>query len=117
VTPPDQPITLAFVGYATAATANRASAFEDEVLKLLESHGAHLLYRGRRTSGQDESLPLEIQLISFPNNNALDAYLADARRQKLLAEYEDVFTLKHSFEVETLAPLETARDELPRGDP
>jgi hypothetical protein len=115
--PLDQPITLAFVGYATAATADRASAFEDDVLKLLESHGAHLLYRGRRTSGQDESLPLEIQLISYPNHNALEAYLADARRHKLLAEYDDVFTLKHSFEVETLAALGTALDELPRRDP
>jgi hypothetical protein len=31
----EQPITLAFVGYANAATAERASQYEDEVLRLL----------------------------------------------------------------------------------
>lgn len=101
----NQPITLAFVGYATAATADRASAYEDEVLKLLDGYGARLLYRGSRINGQDESLPLEIQLLSFPNRTALESYLADNRRQRLLAEYGDVFTRKCSVEVATIEPL------------
>jgi len=101
----EQPITLAFVGYARAATAERASAFEDEVLRLLESHGARLLYRGRRTHDQDQSLPLEIQLLAFPGRSELDAFHADERRQILLTEYGDVFTLKHAVELETLQPL------------
>jgi uncharacterized protein (DUF1330 family) len=101
----EQRITLAFVGYATAAMADRASAYEDEVLRLLDSHGAHLLYRGRRLNDQDESLPLEIQLLSFPDRAALGAYLAHGRRQKLLAKHGDVFVLKHSVEVATIHPL------------
>jgi uncharacterized protein (DUF1330 family) len=101
----EQPITLGFVGYANAATAERASAYEDEVLRLLESYGARLLYRGRRTHDQDQSLPLEIQLMSFPGRSELDAFHADERRQKLLTEYGDVFTLKHAVELETLQPL------------
>ena len=101
----EQPITLAFVGYANAATAERASRYEDEVLRLLESHGARLLYRGRRTQDQDQALPLEIQLMSFPGRSELDAFHADERRQILLTEYGDVFTLKHAVELETLQPL------------
>jgi uncharacterized protein (DUF1330 family) len=101
----EQPITLAFVGYANAATAERASAYEDEVLRLLESYGARLLYRGRRTHDQDQSLPLEIQLISFPGRSELDAFHADERRQRLLTAYGDVFTLKHTVELESLQPL------------
>src|SRR4029453_1800239 len=100
----DQPLTLAFVGYATAAMADRASAYEDEVLRLLDRHGAQLLYRGRRISDQDESLPLEIQLLSFPTRKALEAYLADDQRQRLLAEYGEVFTLKCAVEIETIEP-------------
>jgi hypothetical protein len=97
-------VTLAFVGYATAAMADRASAFEDEVLMLLDAHGAQLLYRGRRLGDQDESLPLEIQLLSFPDRESLEAYLADDRRQRLLAEYGDVFTLKQSVEIASIEP-------------
>jgi uncharacterized protein (DUF1330 family) len=107
VASPNQPITLAFVGYATAAMADRASAFEDEVLELLDGHGARLLYRGRRIDHRDESLPLEIQLLSFPDRKALEAYLADDRRQRLLARYGDVFTRKCAVEVATLEPGES----------
>ena len=105
MTPPEQSITVAFVGYATERTAKRAKEYEDEVLRLLGSHGARLLYRGRRRRDQDESLPFEIQLLSFPRREALDAFLADDRRQRLLAFYGDVFTLKQSVELDTLDPL------------
>jgi hypothetical protein len=50
-------------------------------------------------------LPLEIQLMSFPGRSELDAFHADERRQILLTEYGDVFTLKHAVELETLQPL------------
>lgn len=86
--------------------ADRASAFEDEVLELLDGHGARLLYRGRRIDHRDESLPLEIQLLSFPDRKALEAYLADGRRQRLLTKYGDVFTRKCAVEIETVEPRE-----------
>jgi uncharacterized protein (DUF1330 family) len=105
MSPQDQPITLAFVGYANAATAERASAYEDEVLRLLESYDARLLFRGRRTHDQDDSLPLEIQLMSFASRSELDAFYADERRQILLTQYGDVFTRKHAVELEAIQPL------------
>jgi uncharacterized protein (DUF1330 family) len=103
VTTSGEPFTVAFVGHASDALAPRAIAFEDEVLPLLADHGAKLLYRGRRTAGQDETLPLEIHLLWFPHRDALESYLRDDRRQALLREHGDVFTSKQSVEVETIS--------------
>jgi uncharacterized protein (DUF1330 family) len=99
----DRPFTLAFVGYAGAESADQASAYEDEVLPLLEDHGARVLYRGRRVDHEDDTLPLEVHLLWFPHRAALDAYVADPRRQTLLDRYGDPFTTKHAFEIATLA--------------
>jgi hypothetical protein len=99
---PSQPFTLAFVGYTTAASAERAGEYEDAVLPLLTDHGARVVYRGRRASGEDAALPFEVHLLWFPNQAALDAYLADDRRAELLARYGDVFTQKQSVVLETL---------------
>jgi uncharacterized protein (DUF1330 family) len=99
----DRPFTLAFVGYSGAETADQASAYEDEVLPLLEDHGARVLYRGRRADHEADALPLEVHLLWFPHRAALDAYLADPRRRALLDRYGDPFTTKHAFEITTLA--------------
>ncbi|HEX4216475.1 MAG TPA: hypothetical protein VIA06_24420 [Candidatus Dormibacteraeota bacterium] len=98
----DAAFTLAFVGYASDAGAERAGAFEDGVLALLGDHGATLLYRGRRGVGEDPSLPLEVHLIRFPNRAALDGYIADDRRQALLRSYGEVFDVRHAVRLETL---------------
>ena len=102
----DRPFTLAFVGYTGAERADQASAYEDEVLPLLEDHGARVLYRGRRAPHEDGALPLEVHLLWFPHRASLDAYLADPRRRALLDRYGDVFTTKQSFEIDALTPLE-----------
>ena len=99
----ETPLTLAFVGYTRPDLTERAIAYEDAVLPLLDEHGARLIARVRRTPGQDSSLPLEIHLIWFPDRRALDSYLGDPRRQTLLESYGDVFTLKHVVEVEQIA--------------
>jgi uncharacterized protein (DUF1330 family) len=98
----NESFTLAFVGYSDADRAERASAFEDEVLALLADHGARVVYRGRRAAHEDAALPLEVHLLWFPHRAALDAYLADPRRQSLLADYSEVFTAKHAFEIDDL---------------
>jgi hypothetical protein len=101
----DEPFTLAFVGYADADRADRASAFEDEVLALLADHGARVVYRGRRAAHEDAALPLEVHLLWFPHRASLDAYLVDPRRQALLTTYGEVFTAKHAFEIDTLTGI------------
>ena len=104
----DQPFTIAFIGHADPAGAERASAYEDEVLVLLEDHGARLLYRGRRADGQDAALPLEVHLIRFPHRAAFDAYLADDRRLALRARYGEVFSTTQVVELETVTGTATA---------
>lgn len=101
---PDEPFTLVFIGHADDATSERASAYEDRVLALLDDHGARLLYRGRRVE-PDHELPLEVHLIRFPHRRAFDAFMADGRRLALTEEYGEVFTRKQIAEMDTLAGL------------
>ena len=93
------PVTIAFVGYAGEALAGRASRYEDEVLPLLADHGATVLFRGRRRPDQDASLPHEVHVLRFPSRAALDGYLADERRARLLERHGEVFDAKHAVEV------------------
>ena len=102
-TDPDQPFTLAFVGYAQPESAARAVAYEDAVLPLLADHGARVTYRGRRVEGEADALPLEVHLLWFPNRAAFDAYMADDRRAALLREFGDVFAVKHAVEMQTIS--------------
>jgi hypothetical protein len=100
---PEQPFTLAFVGHTTAELAERAGAYEDAVLPLLTDHGARVVYRGRRTAGEDVALPFEVHVLWFPNRAAFDAYLADDRRTELLARFGEVFTQKQVVRLETIS--------------
>jgi hypothetical protein len=96
----DEPFTIAFIGRADPSLVDAAAAFEDDVLALLPDHGARLVYRGRRSAGQDPSLPAEVHLIWFPSRTAFDAYLADDRRRVLLERHGEVFTEKLVVELD-----------------
>jgi uncharacterized protein (DUF1330 family) len=96
----EAPVTILFVGHATEAQAAAAAAYEDDVLPLLADHGAELLYRGRRSDGQDPSLPIEVHLIRFPSRGAYGDFLADARRQALLRAHGEVFSAKLVVELD-----------------
>ena len=93
-------VTIAFVGHAAPDRVDAAAAYEDAVLPLLADHGAELLYRGRRASGQDPSLPAEVHLIRFPDRAAYEGFLADDRRLALLDEHGEVFTSKVVVELD-----------------
>ena len=97
--------TLVFVGYAEPATSDSAAAYEDAVLPLLDDHGARLLYRGRRATGQDPSLPLEVHLIWFPDRGAFESFMDDGRRSALVQEFGQVFTVKHAVEMDTISGI------------
>ena len=87
----DGPFTVAFLGYAPDAGGDTAHAYEDRVLPLLADHGARIVYRGCRAAGEDEELPLEVQILSFPGRGALATFLTDERRVALREEYGEVF--------------------------
>jgi uncharacterized protein (DUF1330 family) len=59
-------------------------AYEDTVLRLVEEHGGHLLQRA--TTDGSEGRPLEIQMITFESQDALDGYMGDERRLALAEE-------------------------------
>jgi uncharacterized protein (DUF1330 family) len=61
-------------------------AYEDTVLELMGDHGARVLQR-MRTDGTNGA-PLEIQVLEFPSQGALDGYLQDERRTALAGERE-----------------------------
>jgi uncharacterized protein (DUF1330 family) len=61
-------------------------AYEDTVLGLMGDHGARVLQR-MRTDGAN-GVPLEIQVLEFPSQGALDSYMQDGRRTALAGERE-----------------------------
>jgi uncharacterized protein (DUF1330 family) len=77
-------ITLSCMLWARPAREAELVAYEDTVLELLGHHGATLLSRVR-SDGADGH-PLEVQLLEFPSQTELDAYLADPRRTALSAD-------------------------------
>lgn len=52
--------------------------YESQALPLLENHGAQLLERLRSMDGK-----LEVHLLHFPSERALDAFRADPARARL----------------------------------
>lgn len=58
--------------------------YEDRVLQLLGDHGARVLQRVR-SDGVD-GRPLEVHVLEFPSQAALDSYMGDARRTELAGE-------------------------------
>ncbi|GAA4473660.1 hypothetical protein GCM10023094_07750 [Rhodococcus olei] len=72
-------------------------AYEDRVLALVTEHDGRVLQRAR-TDGSDEQ-PLEIQLITFPSQAALDGYLTDERRVALAAERDRVVSRTETMRV------------------
>ena len=100
---PDPGILLAFIGRAPLDGFDRAAAYEDAVLPLLEEHGGEVVFRGRQ-AGNDPSLPAEIQVLRVPSQRALDAFLADDRRAQLQADHGEVFTDTTVVRLEAVVP-------------
>ena len=56
--------------------------YEDRVLALLPDHGARVRQRVRSDGG--DGAPLEVHVLEFPSEAALDAYMADERRVRVV---------------------------------
>ena len=77
-------ITLCVLLWAHDGEERALIAYEDAVLQLLSSHGGRVLQRAR-TDGSDDG-PLEIHVLTFPSEAALDAYMNDPRRAARAAD-------------------------------
>jgi uncharacterized protein (DUF1330 family) len=71
--------------------------YEDRVLPLVSSHGGRVLRRAR-SEGTGRN-PLEIQLLEFPSQAALDSYANDERRTSLAADRDRVIARAEVFPV------------------
>jgi uncharacterized protein (DUF1330 family) len=74
--------------------------YEDRVLRLLPDHGGRVLQRAR-TSGSADG-PLEVQLLEFPSEAALDAFMHDDRRTRLSAQRDQSIARTQVLRVELL---------------
>jgi uncharacterized protein (DUF1330 family) len=79
-------ICLCVLLWASPGADAALASYEDRVLELMADHGARVLQRAR-TDGADGA-PLEIQILEYPSQAALDGYLADERRAALVGERE-----------------------------
>jgi uncharacterized protein (DUF1330 family) len=62
-------------------------AYEDRVLPLLADHGGRVIQRAR-SSGEGND-PLEVHVLSFPDEDAFNAYMRDDRRVALTAQRDE----------------------------
>jgi hypothetical protein len=81
---PEQSIRLCVLLWASPGADAALMSYEDRVLELMADHGARVLQRAR--TGGANGAPLEIQILEYPSQAALDGYLADARRTALAGE-------------------------------
>ena len=72
------PVTLCVLLWARSGAEQELVAYEDAVLRLIPAHGGRVRERVR-TDGADGA-PLEIHLLEFPSDDALDAYMQDPAR-------------------------------------
>ena len=75
------PVTLCVTLTATRGNAALLVEYEDRVLELLPAHGARVVQRVRALDATSE--PLEIQVVEFPSEEALEQYLQDPERVAL----------------------------------
>jgi uncharacterized protein (DUF1330 family) len=74
-------LTLCVLLWAREGRETDLARYEDRVLGLLPDHGARLVQRARSAGDRDE--PVEVHLLEFPSEHALDSYLNDERRTAL----------------------------------
>jgi hypothetical protein len=93
-------ITLCVLLWAHEGRESALVSYEDQVLPLVAAHGGLVLQR-LRGDGRDSS-PLEVHVLSFPSEAALDAYLADDRRVALADLREQAIVRSEILRVEPI---------------
>jgi uncharacterized protein (DUF1330 family) len=91
-------IHLCVLLWPNVGTENALVDYEDQVLALLASHGARVLQRAR-TDGANGA-PLEVHVLEFPSESALDDYMGDERRTALAGERDAAIARTEVLRVE-----------------
>jgi uncharacterized protein (DUF1330 family) len=93
-------LTLCVLLWARPGAEDGLIAYEDRVLAMAAEHQGRVLQRVRG-SGADGQ-PLEIQLLEFASAQALDAFMADPRRQSLAAVRDQVISKTEVIDVQVV---------------
>lgn len=94
------PVTLCVLVWGHEGRHDDLAAYEDEVLALLPEHGGELRQRLRSTTPGEG--PYEVHVLWLPSQEALEAFAADPRRQRLAQQR--VESMAH-FEVIHVEPV------------
>jgi len=73
------PLHICVILWAKPGQAELLADYEDRVLERLGDHGAKALTRVRALAGG----PTEVQVLEFPSDSALDAFISDPQRVAL----------------------------------
>lgn len=99
---PATPVTLCVTLTAKPGSAALLVEYEDQVLDLLPAHGARLVQRVRALDATSD--PLEIQVVEFPSEEALEHYLQDPARVALSDLREQAIAKTGLLRVTVVAP-------------
>lgn len=98
-------VTLCVLLWARAGQDRVLINYEDRVLGLLPAHGARIISRVRSLdSGHG---PLEVHVIEFPSEQAIDAYMRDPARVALSEQRVKAIERTEMFRVARLAGVTT----------
>lgn len=102
------PLTLCVLLWAVAGQEGRLSAYEDQVLALIQEYGGAVVSRVRRVGADadadaDAEQPYEVHVIELPDQTAMDDYLADLRRTALASIREAVVARTQVIPVDQVA--------------
>src|SRR3954471_20315416 len=95
------PVVLCVLLWAAPGEQQALVEYEDRVLRLLAAHGARVLTRVRAVEGQ----PDEVQLLEFPAEDALRAFLDDPARDELASLRERAIARTEVLRVEVVEKL------------
>ncbi len=92
------PVTLCVLLWARPGAADALVAYEDAVLPLVATHRGRVRERVR-TDGADDA-PLEIHVLEFPDDTALDVYMNDPHRQARAAARTEAIARTEVYRVD-----------------
>lgn len=95
--PSTSPVTLCCLLWARPGLVSEMNAYEDAVIARLADHGAELVQRAFGNGSAEH--PHEVQLYSFPDQAALDGFLAGPQHLELSDERDRVIARTELFPV------------------
>ena len=101
---PENPVSLCVLLWANPGQEAALTAYEDQVLGLLADHGGRVLQRASVIADDpgDDAQLTEVQIIEFPAEAALAAYMNDSRRVALAADRDAAIARTDVFRIRTV---------------